>query len=394
MPLRLVDALEQAGVESTVLTMYSKVEDSRVHCVKQSFGYRLKRKIGNFFYESELNKYPSRDLNMPFSNARIGIDIRKNDEFKDSDVVILHWIWGNFISIKGIEDILKSGKKVIMVCHDNCFFTGGCHVRMSCDKYKATCGNCPLLNSRNERDYTYQQLLQKKEAFKDDRFVVVSPSKWMDQNVADSTVLKDKRHCVIPNPIDTDFFYPSNKAGCEKRHIKILFGAVNAISTPYKGFKELEKALSILEKCYAEIERIDAYVFGSSGNDDVWGQKVHLHFLGYLQPDEMVKAYNMVDVYVVPSLEDSFNSTVAEALSVETPVVAFATGGIVDIIDHKENGYLAEYGSAQDLAEGIYWAISNNGDNVLGKAGRKKVEKNFSYKVVGNLYRDLIFGIE
>jgi len=43
-----------------------------------------------------------------------------------------------------------------------------------------------------------------------------------------------------------------------------------------------------------------------------------------------------------------------------TPVVGFNIGGIPDIIKHKENGYLAKYKDAEDLANGITFCREND----------------------------------
>jgi glycosyltransferase involved in cell wall biosynthesis len=75
---------------------------------------------------------------------------------------------------------------------------------------------------------------------------------------------------------------------------------------------------------------------------------------------ELVTAYSASDMYVLPSLEDNLSNTVLESLSCQLPVVAFNTGGIPEMIQHKTNGYLAEYKSSLSLAEGINWILKYN----------------------------------
>ena len=390
-PYRLVAALDKVGIRSEILAMHSKVDDDRIHIVNLPIIYRIRRKLRLNIYKLRLKKYPKRKNNMLISNFDVGVNIKNNATFIKSDVVILHWIWGNFVSAETLDKIMSSGKKVIMVCHDNCHFTGGCHVRMGCNNYKNGCGNCTQLESKDAKDITFKQYQKKKRVYDKHDFIVVSPSSWMDNNVASSGLLKKKRHVIIPNPIDTDFFVPQKKGkNSDDGVIRLLFGAVNAVSTPYKGYKELMDTLGILEDMVEDSTEIVAYVFGASGDDKTLGKRIKIHFLGYLDQTKMVDAYNMADVYVVPSLEDSFNNTVAESLATETPVASFATGGIVDIIDHKKNGYLAKYASSDDLAQGIYWIINNNSENILGKNGRQKIKNSFSYEVVGNMYKKLI----
>jgi len=334
-------------------------------------------------------RYDNSKGTMPFSRTSIGVNLTRQQIIAEADWIFLHWIWGNFLSLYGIKKILNKGKRIIIVCHDNAHFTGGCHVRMGCEKYMHGCGKCPQLNSDDEHDISYKQLRRKIKTYEGANVIVVSPSKWMDDNVARSLVFKNKPHFVIPNPIDTDFFVPKKKI-TERGTKKILFGAVNATTTVYKGYRELIEAMNILCDKYQDIGDIEAYVFGSSGENVECEKLFPITYLGYLNQKEMVDAYNSVDVYVVPSLEDSFNNTVAESLSCETPVVAFATGGIVDIIDHKENGYLAEYRSVEDLAKGINWVLQNNPNNILGKNGRNKMIGYCSYKTVAERYMNIL----
>ena len=131
-PYRLMIALDKLGIRSDIVTMISKVDNERVHVIKLPLVYRIKRKGYIFFTKLLLGCYPKRDKRFPFSFSGLGINLKNNSWYQNADVVIIHWIWGCFLSVKDIEEILKSGKKVIVVCHDNAHFTGGCHVRMGC----------------------------------------------------------------------------------------------------------------------------------------------------------------------------------------------------------------------------------------------------------------------
>ena len=68
--------------------------------------------------------------------------------------------------------------------------------------------------------------------------------------------------------------------------------------------------------------------------------------------------YNAAWLFAIPSLQDNLPNTIIEAMLCGTPVVGFNTGGIPEMIDHKVNGYLAEYKSANDLAKGVEWVLS------------------------------------
>jgi glycosyltransferase involved in cell wall biosynthesis len=113
-------------------------------------------------------------------------------------------------------------------------------------------------------------------------------------------------------------------------------------------------------------------------------------FLGTISNDEhLAKCYSAADVFITPSLEDNLPNTVMEALSCATPVVAFATGGIPDMVKHLENGYLAEYQNAEDLATGIEWLYQDENAPDIQKEARKTILTYFSEPVIAEKHMDL-----
>ena len=379
-------------VSTKILTVHSEVDNDDVFEIKGSFIYKVFRKISSIISQMEYKVSYCKEAGMPFSYYNVGIDISKEQIVQEADIIVLHWICGSFISTRGLSKILGLNKPVVWVCHDNWPFTGGCHVRMGCEKFRDECGKCPQLQSNRRKDWSYRLLKAKKRAIRKGNITVVSPSTWMDDHVAESSLLSGFNHYVIPNPIDTAKFVPIDRIKVRQKYnfdndaVTILFGAVGATATPYKGYSYLLQALELLEENLKDDIVINAVVFGASDGEKREGKRIAVKYLGYLSEDQMVEAYNLADVYVVPSLEDSFNSTVAEALSCTTPVVAFATGGIKDIIDHQENGYLAKYKDAEDLARGIEWVLRENHNNMLGINGRNKVENTYQYSIVAKQY--------
>ena len=114
------------------------------------------------------------------------------------------------------------------------------------------------------------------------------------------------------------------------------------------------------------------------------------HSLGYINDDKMMALlYNAADVCIVPSLSENLSNTIMESLSCGTPVVAFNIGGNGDMIDHKQNGYLAQAKDSTDIAQGIEWCCLHNKDNALGRAAREKILNNFTIDIVSKQYKKL-----
>ena len=103
----------------------------------------------------------------------------------------------------------------------------------------------------------------------------------------------------------------------------------------------------------------------------------------------MADVYNAADVFVTPSMQDNLPNTIMEAMSCGTPCVGFNTGGIPEMIDHKKNGYVADYRNAQDLAEGITWVLENMDKECLCENARTKVMENYAEAVVARRYIEM-----
>jgi glycosyltransferase involved in cell wall biosynthesis len=75
--------------------------------------------------------------------------------------------------------------------------------------------------------------------------------------------------------------------------------------------------------------------------------------------DALVDIYSAATVVAVPSRQDNMPLTAMEAQACGTPVVAFATGGLPDIIKHEMTGFLAQPFSTNDLSNGIIAALTD-----------------------------------
>lgn len=84
--------------------------------------------------------------------------------------------------------------------------------------------------------------------------------------------------------------------------------------------------------------------------------------------------YSAADAMVIPSRQDNLPNTGVEAHACATPVVAFNTGGLPDIVEHQRTGYLAKAFETEDLAEGVAWVLAQRETEELGKHARVRAE--------------------
>lgn len=302
------------------------------------------------------------------------------------DIVHLHWINKGMIKI---EDIARIKVPIVWSFHDMWAFTGGCHYDEECKGYENYCGNCKVLGSDKENDLSRKIYNRKQKTFLQlENMTIVGLSRWLNECSKSSTLLKDKRHINLPNPIDIDIFKAYDKEQAKylwslpKDKKLVLFGAIGALSDPRKGFEVLSKALHQLEN-----KNIEFVVFGSSEPQESQNFGFKTHYLGNLHDDiSLVTLYSAVDVMIIPSIQENLSNAIMESLACATPVVCFDIGGNNDMIEHKKNGYLAKPFDSTDLANGIDWVLNTSNYNELCQNARDKVIQDFDSKKIVKKY--------
>lgn len=314
---------------------------------------------------------------------------------KEADVINFHWTSQGMLSLRQLQKLLHQGKRIVFTMHDMHYFTGICHYARNCENFHSGCGNCQFLHSGKKKNDLSRRWFAKKLNMPSRRNMgFVACSAWLADIARKSSMMTDMQVSDIPNPINTDIFHsvPKDEArakfGISKRFV-ILFGAVN-IASKRKGFDYLRQALVCLHEKYPQYDgHIELLVFGQSDSEALGDLPYPCTLTGYLKTEaELVDAYSAADVYVTPSLEDNLPNTVMEALSCAVPCVAFNVGGLPQLIDHKRNGYLANYKDHSDLADGIHNVLGNPQYESLKRCARRKVEESFSEPVVAIKYRN------
>ncbi|MDE5711745.1 MAG: glycosyltransferase, partial [Bacteroides sp.] len=103
----------------------------------------------------------------------------------------------------------------------------------------------------------------------------------------------------------------------------------------------------------------------------------------------LVDIYNAVDIFVTPSLEENLPNTLMEAMACGIPCVGFNVGGIPEMIDHLHNGYVAQYKSSEDFANGIYWILNEPNYTELSEQACRKAVTHYSENIIAKKYIDL-----
>jgi glycosyltransferase involved in cell wall biosynthesis len=189
---------------------------------------------------------------------------------------------------------------------------------------------------------------------------------------------------IAPMPVAVERFHPDG----EREKNRFLFaGRLNR----QKGLDHLLRAFAAMK----ELAMLDVVGEGSSEKDlkllaSQLGISDRVTWHGQITQPQLVRKYQEATAVVVPSIDEGLGLVAAEALLCETPVIAFRSGGLTDIVKHNETGLLVSPGETQELAA----AMDNVLDRperaaALARSGRQFVLENFSPEAAARRYMDI-----
>ncbi len=119
-----------------------------------------------------------------------------------------------------------------------------------------------------------------------------------------------------------------------------------------------------------------------------------VHIKGMLTEDEAAQLYSGARAFICPSVYEPFGIINLEAMACETPVVASAVGGIVEIVVDGETGTLVPPSDPAALAAAVRRLLENPARAAeMGRAGRLRAERGFSWQSIARRTRDLYAGL-
>ena len=324
--------------------------------------------------------------------ANTGSDITRLPEFQEADVIHLHWINQGMLSLGTIRKILRSGKPVVWTMHDIWPATGLCHVTLGCRYFTSVCHQCRLLPGGGSDNDLSTSVWRKKERMLDGESIFfVACSRWLAGEAKASGLLKGQKITSIPNPIDTHVYKPGDRMEARRRlGLKedcqyILFASQRA-TNENKGMDYLIEACRQLH----DLPQVTVLILGGHAEEVAPQLSLDAVPLGYVNDERrIVEIYQAADVFVLPSLSENLPNTIMEAMACGLPCVGFRVGGIPEEIDHKRNGYVAEYRNACDLANGIRWVLTSAKSDELSRDCVRKVTQNYSQQSVALRYIDV-----
>lgn len=392
---RLMAALNNHGVEARMLVRDKATDSPLVTGLRRNWLSRWRFLWERWCIFSRIGFSKKHLFEIDIANT--GADITQLPEFREADVVHLHWVNQGMLSLSGIRKILKSGKPVVWTMHDVWPATAICHYTQGCRAFTTQCGNCQLLPSGGSPcDLSNRVWRRKMRMLDGSRVSFVACSRWLEGQARQSALLAGHRVTSIPNAIDTQVFFPQDKAEARRKlnlpaDKRLLLFVSQRVTDRRKGIGYLVEAIRMLVEAHPEMKDNTGVAILGSHSEEVAGQLALPAFpLGYMSDaHQIAEVYSAVNLFVLPSLEDNLPNTIMEAMACGVPCVGFEVGGIPEEIDHLVNGYVARYKDTSDLAEGIRWVLDETDRKSLGAAAVEKVAAAYSQGSVAARYKEV-----
>ena len=312
-----------------------------------------------------------------------------------ADVVNLHWITDGFLSIEAIGRIELP---IVWSMYDMWPFAGSEHYGTDTPDARWRTGYTPVNRPSAESGFDLDRwTFERKQQHWTTPMHMVPASSWLTDATRSSALMRGWPVTRIPHVVDTELFAPMDRAqarralGLDEEAPTVVFLASAGIGDARKGWDLLAQALGLLRHPQLQVVVVGPQPDEGerSQAEQQTGARIHWH--GVATTSAEVRLLHCAgDVTAVPSREDNLPLTALEAHACGRPIVAFALGGLPDIVESGASGHLAAPFDTADLAAGLQAMLDDAANGAAaGKRARERALAGWSPQAVVPAYLDV-----
>jgi len=367
-------ALREGGHASRMLVVHRRSRDPGV----ASFG-----RAGEAFERGLYAAERVTALQGMLSPLALALPFRR--AFREARVVHWHLVYPHFVSVP-LTPWAAGLKPTVWTLHDPWATTGHCVHPLECARWLTGCGRCPDL-SRNFAvwfDTTALVWRMKRAAYARARLDLVVSTAWMKARVERSPLLAHLPCHVIPFGLDLDRWPRPDRAACRARFGIAPGERVIAFRLPagernrvLKGVPWLLEALHRL----ALAGPTTLLVLEDRGLEPALAARFRVIETGWIEEEAgLAEALAAADVFVMPSLAESFGFMALEAMACGTPVVTVAGTAVEETLRPPEAGLSVPARDSAALAAALAELLGDASRRAaMGENGRRRVERDFTH---------------
>ena len=250
-------------------------------------------------------------------------------QYREADIIHLHSIQWWFFDWKILPEISRE-KKVVMTCHDDWLISWN-------DKKNN------LFPYKTKKQYN-----KRKKIFSNTYITYVWVSNWMVNKVKHDWIAWNNNIITIYNWINTKIFNKKDKKRC-RNELWLPLEKKIIISIAWAWQKSNLKWITYVNKLKKELKNRKNLLFISVWNAEHRIISENLIEIWFVNSETISKYFSAADLFLYPTLADSFWLVVAECISCWCPIVTFETWWVPEIVHHKKNWYIAKYRDYNDL---------------------------------------------
>lgn len=286
-----------------------------------------------------------------------------NPLYKEADILHFHMYHNMHLPIEFLNRI-PPDKRIILDLHDTFWLTDN-HIPML-EVFKYSNLNSTNLNAQRKR------ILNNLDA----TFIIHSP--YMLKLFKHSTVTKSLHPTLISFGTNLNIFCPSDNTARLRAKYKIPPENIVLMFRAQKEFKGLDYIIKALELIKTS-EKITLLTVGEKNLCDELKGKYRILNLGYITDEhKMAELYNVCDIFLAPSTEESFGFMVIEAMACGKPIIVF-NGTALPVTCNAPNIGISVSQNSKALATAIEHLITHKTERITrGKAGHEFAKKHYN----------------
>jgi N-acetyl-alpha-D-glucosaminyl L-malate synthase BshA len=200
-----------------------------------------------------------------------------------------------------------------------------------------------------------------------------------------------RRINVIPNFVDLDRY--GRCASDDRSKVAPVGVPIMVHVSNFRRVKRIPDVIDVFARVRNQIP-VRLVLVGDGperprAEEDVQQRGLHDDVRWMGKSTDVERILSMSDVFLLPSESESFGLAALEAMASYVPVVATRAGGLPEVVDHGDSGYLEAVGDTEAMARDVLELLTTAGKReAMGQRARAKAER-FAMAAVGSQYIDL-----